>query len=683
MGRLGFGTDRFRSGGGGNGGPQSPALATIAPSVTWDGTAGSGFTAIPTDPTRITAKPACRLIVLPNEAYTDNYLVGVYAGANDNGSLLSAMGLDKVTFHFEGTSVDVTEPTLQSVIDANGTTRSYFGWWAQLDHDGRNGIGNLYVEAIASDATMQSRVIGPYAFLPKASLYDFDITVEPSQPTLAGARYTSIGAATNYLRTQTFDNARITLAEPGIYDPNGGFGLNLGEDKGRVVIEAAVPVTIRSAAPAAGNYWMRPKCEPICWRGANLTFDFANCAQYYFEPAYANDRNAFDGCNFTHSKGRDSLFNKLPHSLSPKLVTGNQWFTDITMNALPNITTGAQLLRGGDCTQTYGDYDCLAMIDTVVVDHDSRWFTTPIGAMTVTYTGNAATATIEKSASGFNRIFTLRVDGASIAAFTIAETFNAAIADTQFSPRHVVDWINTLPDWSATLLDDSRAASVLYPDNGGVIGGTFPAQDVNGVTLTLQAAYDVHGDIAQVYNAENVVLANNIVTDSDVQMVFFKDGFVRDALVINNAFDNKNGNNFSQFADIHSHVVTAHNSWSQQGFSFRTDFTGPSPARKYDPDAFCLFANNICPTLSWGNGGDADLTIANNHLMNGGGAPVGSTDTTIGGTGADLFADAANGDFTPIGGLLANLATPVVVLDRLGQSRRANGQGAAKGAISN
>ena len=79
--------------------PQAIATQSAAsidglwPAQGWTGTAGSGFASAPTDPVRLTAKPAMRLIVPPNQAYTDSVLVGVSAFANDGGSMLENLGI--------------------------------------------------------------------------------------------------------------------------------------------------------------------------------------------------------------------------------------------------------------------------------------------------------------------------------------------------------------------------------------------------------------------------------------------------------------------------------------------------------------------------------------------------------------------------------------------------------------
>src|SRR3546814_232488 len=130
-----------------------------------------------------------------------------------------------------------------------------------------------------------------------------------------------------------------------------------------------------------------------------------------------------------------------------------------------------------------------------------------------------------------------------------------------------------------------------------------------------------------------------------------------DVLVANCAFHNKaSDGQFSQMQRAHSHVMLVHNSWASQGVWFRGDMG-------YTADVYCLAANNTSSVMEWVGAADADLTIAANHLQAGATVPAGATGTTIGGTGASLFADSAAGAFTPAGDLLANLKTSALKWD--------------------
>ena len=54
--------------------------------------AASGFASLPSDPVRITAKPAARLLIPPGQYFTRKLNVGVAAAANDGGTRAEAGG---------------------------------------------------------------------------------------------------------------------------------------------------------------------------------------------------------------------------------------------------------------------------------------------------------------------------------------------------------------------------------------------------------------------------------------------------------------------------------------------------------------------------------------------------------------------------------------------------------------
>jgi hypothetical protein len=613
--------------------------------------------------------------------FDDELLVGVYAGANDGGSLLETMGLARVTAHFEGTSVDIAAPGLQTFPDANGELRTYFGWWIRLKRDGRDGFANLYFEAVPRDPAMQSRVIGPYVFLPRPreEFYDFDLTVAPSQPEIAGSRYRSLYGAGQFLFQKTFSNARVRVVEQGTYTLGTTYGTQLGTGKGRVTIEATEPIVIANAPwPNAATTsdlvkaTMAWNIEPICLRGSNITIDMSWA--YVFNLG-ATNLNWFDGVRFTIAEGPHALFYKQLRMSAARAIFMANWLTECHFSNIPSAAVGQSLVRGCTFVDCYSDMvdNCDLVIGCRVERTDNQWFRTPIDAMTVRYDGPGSTATIE-GAGGYSnmRTFTFKVDGAVVGSYALKYALATYDTDANYEVRHLVDYVNAVlggSGWSATLLDNSRLGSVLSHASQFTPASPFPPIDAMGKTVTLRTAFDVHADFAQTYGKENFIVADCTVVGADAQIIFFKDGPVKDALVINNAFGTVPAVEMSQFADAHSHVVVAHNAWSQQGFWFRTDLTGGTPNARYNPDQRCLFGRNVGPSLSWIGAADADLAIAGNHLFAGAAVPAGADGTTTGGTAATLFADAAGGDFVPRGELMQNQTTPIVRIDQAGRPR--------------
>jgi len=646
------------------------ALITVSPSADFNGTAGTGFGApygeVPTDPTRTTAKPAMRLLVPDRQTLTDTLLVGVYAGANNAGSLYDNMGLEKVIFHYEGSTAEALAPSFRTFDDANGNPVTYWGWWCQLEHNGTNGTANFYVEAVPADTSMQSRVLGPYVFLPSATMYDYSVTVAATGAIVAGVSYQTVKAALDYLYSVTAHHPRITITEAGTYALDTVTTPWSGAN-GRCRIDATAAVVFAKPNEASKGQF-RPRYSNLWFHGSNITFDAKWVSEVRLDEAIGP---WLDGVNFINSAGRAALWDKGQRPVS-YFIRGSAWFTECIISGLlnPCLSGGFTLLARG-CTLTSVASDVFSqnacVIGNTVNDANSFEWKTNLPAMTVQYTGAGATATT--SLSGGNddatRTFTCKVDGVSVGAITLQ---NTVTTDPYFDVSDVVTWINTLTDWTATLLDDTRRATALAKD-----GSTFGWTDYDAKTApqTLIAKFDLHGDWYQVQSAlENVVIADNVGTDLETQDIFFTGQVLKDFLVVNNVWHNGLVYDYvSQFSAAQGHVVLAHNTWANQVVWHRT-LSGV-----YNPDTYCLFANN---TFSYWSAfsSDTDLVTTNNHQQTGTGY---GTNVSVGGTEATLFADSAGGDFTPVGALLANLKTPVVKYD---QAQALRGTTAPAGALA-
>lgn len=670
MGRYGFGFGaRHRAVR--NADASAPPVSA-SPGQTWSGIAGSGFATIPVDPVRTTAKPAMRLMVPPGQAYTDDLLVGAYAAANNGGTLFGDMGLEKVRVHYEGTIVDITAPTFATFDDANGNPVTYYGWWARLAHDGRNGDANLYLEAIPKDATMQARVMGPYLFMPSATLYDLELTVAPSLSQITGSRYQTITAALTYCAQQARHRPRITITEARTdYTlANIGSPFSYTTGKGFATIEAAVPVTIIGTATYVDST-PRTKYCGMRFKGSNITFDFANASVIFAEAT--GNKNWLDGITVINSRGRGGLF---PGLGGPRPYgTGCHYATECTISDLPTALNGAFLARGNMVTKGFSDAltDCVCAVGNRLDDHDSYvdW-AKEVPAFTVTYTGTGTTATLELS--GFNdnttRVFTAKVNGASVGSFTVNKYYSVANGRNS----SVVAWLNGLPGWAATLQDDTRR--VTFCSNVGGKGAAFGPINCKNTALQIVTMFDQHGDVWQhLINGvpENVIVADNVITNFAGQCFFIASTTpARDFIFLNNCYHGKptvpgsyniKENFYSQLdrSGVKSHVVIAHNS-STQGWWLR-------PASGFDADAYCMWANNAMLQLSWLGTPDADIRIANNHIMSSAPSPGPDTATVIGGSETSLWQNAAAGNFRPAGELLANPKAPVLKFDRTGKKR--------------
>jgi len=648
-------------------------MGEISPAAGWTGAAGSGFSSIPTDPVRTTAKPMIRPLFVPRQRYTDELTVGVFAAANDSGSLFTELGLQKVVVHFEGNTVDVTAPSVHSFTDVNGVQRSYLGWWVTLKHNGLHGKADVYFEAIPRDATMQNRVIGPFTMHPAAQLHDYEIEIAPSLPQITGQRYPSFNTMRAYLKGEGADTALVTISEAGDYNLDlGSFTAdwNRGAGAGWLTITASAPVRIVTPLDANGlPSIFRPRIEPVCWRGNNITFEFADTGEYYTEPSWSYE-NWFDGVLFTNSNGREDMVRGRPRDLVGQLVRGRNYLTECNFSNLWNAATSQLLVRGCSADNCWGDLlggsECVmgASID----DFDSDWFRNGVAALSVQYTGAAATATIRASGSTTTKTWVLTEDGVDTSTFQTLSTGSAYLAGTNYTVQNVADWINGHAGWNAAVLDDSRAAYSLGLEDG-LPGGAFGAISAKGAPLTFYTRFDIHPDIYQKTNGalkENVVvwgIAGHQVVAQDIFLTGTPG--MNDVLVANCAFHNKDGDGqVSQFDVAHSHVVLAHISSSQQPWWMRTDLS-------YNGDGYCLVTNNAIPEFSWESAGDADVQITNNHFQAGAVSPAGSSGSSIGGSGVSQFVDAANGNFAPTGELLSNLKPSALAFDIANAARAA------------
>lgn len=650
-----------------------PATPRLLPSPQWNGVAGSGFASLPVDPQRLTAKPAMRLVVPPDQFFTQATFVGVVAGANHQGSLLDNMGLAGVMVHYEGNRRLIAEPTWHSYHDANGTERSCFGWWAQLLHDGRTGDGEVYFEAIPLDPAMQRRVIGPFRFYPAHSLHDCELSVIPGAGAIAGSSYPTIGDALAYLAASNAQNPRITIRGGGTIDMEAGPPAPY-KGKGYCTIVAEESVTIgRSGFTTEAAAILRTRYDGLRFCGANITIDARHISSIYQEDP-AGRQHWLDGITIVNSAGRNAMWRSAPRKLS-QFVRNAPWFTECVIDGLPNAANGASLVRGCWLKNGYHDVasDAACVVHTRTADWDSSFWSSDVPAMTVSYAGPEATATLELAGGNeaATRTFTARW-GNNSATFTIG-TSETMEASGNYLVSHVANWLGGLgAGFTANVLDNTRRAAAC--SLAGMAGREFTEQNVKDTTLQIVTQFDVHSDWHQQNNgriAENCVLAHNISTGLVTQNIFLTaTGGARDFLIFNNAFDNKTltgtYNSYtsisSQLAFAKSHVVIAHNSMASQALGLRGD-------QSYADDGWCLIANNSLRDLAWPGTRNGTGRITDNHLQEGALGIALGLGTFTGGTREQNFIDSAVGNFAARSALHATQRAPVVALDRQGNKR--------------
>lgn len=664
-----------------------PCFLNVFPGVGWDGTVGSGFSAremgAPFDPERSTAKPAMRLMLPPNQFFTDEIVVGVLSAANYRESLLDNLGLAKVVVHFEGERAEILEPGFHYANARDGSRRAYLGWWATLRKPaGKSGHAHVYFEAVPKDQTMQNRVIGPLQFSLQDAMHDWsaNIAADGSGDFLTVAE--AIGAA----KAANADNPLCNFVQSGTYDLAAGVPNYQGQGYLTFTCDEGIEVTFaKQAFTSDGAALSRTRWNGMWFRGQGFTFDFANMASIYHDAqtnslnAFSGRSHVFEGCRMTNSAGRYDLWRKggRPHGW---LVWGSAWFLECTFDAVLNPGMHANLYRG--CEFKNGWFDCMngaaAAVGNVYEDWHSFEWRTPIDACTVRYSGSAKTAklALTGSSDGFDRTFTAFEDGVAVGSLTVTKSETEYIADTRYSVRNVVEWLEGLAGWSAVLLDDSRRATSLTDGSAGF--GAFEI-DVSFIPTTLRTAFDLHTDWYQAGNNtphENVVIWGNHGWNLAAQFVMVGAAINRDYMIANNALaghlaDPDNPGFVvlkSQLAKAHSHTVLVHNSFATQALSLRT---GPSSLQQFDGDAYCLINNNALADLDFDNAEDADVQIRANSLEGGNSGPDGAYATKSNGNFSDRFVDAGSGDLRPGTALRAHAAVPSLRWDAAGDRRGA------------
>jgi hypothetical protein len=691
----------------------------LQPSAAWTGTAGSGFASTPTDPARTTAKPAVRLLVPPFQYFTDTLDVGVIAMANDNGTLRPNFGIDNVRFLFEGNEVTVTEPGFHTIETQRGP-RTYFGWWVRLKKPaGTSGQARLYIEATARDSSMQKRVIGPYLFSPNNVLYTHSVTVAPSLSEIPGQRYQTLNAAVTWLNQQAAPNGLVTITEAGFYEltipvlnPQG-----LQDRKnlpGRLNITASVPgvvigranfTTDAAAMIDDGRFKLR-------FFGPNLSLDYRHVL-WVNGPSTSTDTGTaawLDGINMisTAPLGSSELWRGTVKPNGLGTVRQGGWFTEVVATDINSFGNGANLVRG--CELDRVAYDIFSnvrcCVNNIVRLHSDKPQSDQIDAFTVQYTGPAATATLTRTGgqggSG-GAVWIVNIGGTQYTFDTGQVEGNEAYwpGSPSYPPAYngadgvggywfsdVVNWLNSLPGITATLLLDENdplqkrtAASGSLP---GLASAGFTNQNIKSAPLTVISKFNKHSDFYQhtAGTLENVIIAFNFAESIEAQALFFAPSGVAggvqgkefDFFAVGNALGIGTtvtpwfnpASSYSQFGRGSpygmgaSHVVIAHNTLPNQGFWVRTI------GLQYGStvDAYCMIKNNVFRTFIYDPDGPfPGLTIDRLHIHSGNPAPQGATNVIVGGNQNTLFVDFANKNFRPAGLLAQNGFPPVLPHD--------------------
>jgi hypothetical protein len=619
---------------------------------------------------RTTAKPALRWWSPPRLRTSSDLVIGVDADALG--------GVAYVDFYVEGNVQRVTQTRFDDT-DANGKPRSRVGYWMTLSNSAfltknATGAANIYAKATANDATMQARVIGPLVIYPRSSQFDWDKTVKPS----GGGDFTSFRAALDALIAAAPECGRITFMETGSYEggsPTGSY--NGAKGFHRIAAAPGVTATIVHGARfdptnASGIWDWYPGVSGVEFYGSGVVLDTHNWRQIITNSTALG--YWFNGCKVTNSAGtQNSLYwNKgaQPTFLASSFSSSDVplYWTDATVEyvtapfgyATP-LVTGCKI--NGVLSTTFDNAQFVA--DNYVANCSTSYFRNQINALSISYSGAAATATISKdfAATGRGSLY-LYANGALVKRydFTDLPPATPGAGGLWFNISDIVNDINALGGgWSASLLDDTRNATAIMGEQ------SFTNLNVKGAVQTLPSFFSFHDEWIHLRGSvENIILRNNICRASVFSTSFFNQEAGQnglDIMVKGNVWENGGKGSGGTSGLAGRHLVFCNNILDGNATAPNTPTSGPGGLTTIASDAYSLCAQNIIPggIFYVGPGWPAYPAMKDNIVLPGWvGMPAGPNDSgnvvcPDPATYAACFTSKAAGDYRPAGLLLNNM----------------------------
>ncbi|MEL6485655.1 MAG: hypothetical protein AAFQ13_00730, partial [Pseudomonadota bacterium] len=571
-----------------------PGLApsNLPPGDDWNGTAGSGFTTTPSDPTRTTAKPMARMLEPPLQAFTDELVVGVEAFANG--------GIARVQFNFEGRPFNVTTPSFRQFTREDGSTYLCLGYWINIKRPASiEGAADLYAEIFANDPTMQSRVIGPFTYFPVTTLHDMNVTVG------AAGDHADLASAMAAVATAGAQRSEIKLIDNGDYTP----GIrNYNPTQGYHKIVAADGVDARISWGAGNEDEWRPGFGNIWFEGLTIDRDTVFTLRNNGDETFVARH-----CRFILSGGAGPIF-KTTYPAGGTIRQAGWFLENYCLGAHDlgiSFGGGGSTLRGNISVDGTDDFaeQCLLTAYNIVDNYNwAAAFRPDLGRLRVQYSGSGTLIAYGRqnndSGPAEDRTTThvLKVDGVEVFSFTAWKHWSKHDAgDGLYTVEDFANALNQVSGWTATVLPDDgstvadRAGNELgarflnrttFPDRPG---DNFTDYEI-GTDYTFICNVDLHEDgfaSGLQANGENIIHAFNRVTRLAGQ-AFITNG-CNDMAVVGNIFgqgqDAKTiGNSTIGDGNDYSHLFMVHNSWRGQ-YVRVLDSGGVGPGW----DSYCTF----------------------------------------------------------------------------------------------
>ncbi len=651
--------------------PPDPEAPPVAPSAAWGATgqATSGYGAenpIPTQGAVSIGTPVA-VVVWPARRFAANMPIDVVT-----------FDASLVRLHFEGNVYDETVNTLRTYTDVNGISRKLPSYRFMVDHGAclaLHASGNTiqyYVEIFPSNPALSTKLYGPYKCYPEATLYDGDLTVDTTQP-VAGTNFHSIIAALNHIRVNTgMHNNRIRLMNDGdTYPITGRVTPAVTNRRGHTFIMAAAGQTAtigNTSETTWANSAIRPYFDGLSFVGEGLTVDYKYLRAIYNTGVLAHE---YDGCNLTNSNGAPALTFGIVTDANAAGGAGPSVYHCNISGALRTITRGARVALNNLIEGTADDLlssTTLAMGNELRNCNNVYYYRDKIPVMHVSYLG-AGSATLAKVNAAYSN-----QSATSAATYVLTDPAGSVTLTTgnydgarPLAPGTISKLcadINARAGWVATALvepgdPDDAAAYVLSVSTAGRQAPFSVSVDAAG--LDLSVSFDIHSDLYQATSG-NRIFAYNKCWNIEAQLVFLSDQIAWEGVRILGNLMHADG---TAPQDGYSSKITGENPTSPlKNFRFEHNvLIGQSfTVSKITGGLEVYIKNNVFSSLSVTTSTFDGAQISGNHHISGVAFP-GATDETSGGSIATLFADAENGDFTPIGALASSLVTPTLPWD--------------------
>lgn len=673
--------------------PVNPGeISNITPGALWSGTANSGFTVVPSDPSR--TGPKCVLRLLQDTTFLANdgdIVLGVRGGAFG--------GLQKVIAHFEGRSVDIPTETRYVYSDPKGAPYvdvGLTGYFIRIRKQdlpvGTYGVGHVYFEAVPNNPLIQRTIT------PRTKIYwtaDNDTRINrviQIDPDLAsdtvGVSYRTHQAAAQYVRSQAWLFPELRAMKTANYKLGKSWGSNNTGTRIRLTAASGVTATFYWDDP--NNFTdrdIRTGYNGLHFKGPNVIWDQRNVGTLYGEDDGGENHNVFEGCVVTNSMGAFPLIRG--YTLGQPIATRNALFLECLVSNIrgDKSFSGTNLARNNVCTGMNSDVfvDANCAVGNKISESYVDGYTNLQPSATIAYTGSG-TATLSRipsdepgsngsasgtgGSTGYDHRFRVTIDGVNYdVAITKGPGFN--------SVQSVVDQWNAIPGIVAVNLhpdenwqtETDRAAMALSTQYGG---RAFAATPLSSTPLTLYTSFDIHADMMQTTSVPkiNCVFADNIGFNVGWQWLLAQstsaEPRVLDWYVVNNC---------SYLGDRTVGIVQSHIQYHAQHLIMNnnTIINQTLTLTSLTADAYCEGYGNVFNDLSVGSASNGTW-LAKNRFINGvsGAGTQKPTDYVTGGSVSSLVLSAKTGDFTPIGDLASVTIPTITKYDALGNLRSAN-----------